>query len=103
MPAINLRDHPKLRGKWPPDWHPNNPIASHNKTGPQGEQGTLKEVRRYWHGSSGHLALIVRYEGESYHGQVELEDEFFCQNLLNALATCIGRSIQDIGNINLAF
>ncbi len=101
MPTIKLRDHPKLKGKWPPEWYPNHPIASHNKTRPQGEQGTLKDVRRHWYGPEGHLTLIVDYGGELYHGQIPLDDEVFCQHLLSALASCLGMSIQDIGNVEM--
>ena len=61
----------------------------------------MTDVRRYWHGRSGHLTLVVSYEKELYYGQVQLDDELFCQMLLDALTACLGRSMHDIENINI--
>jgi hypothetical protein len=103
MPTSKLHEHPKVKGKWPPEWYSKHPIASHNKASPQGEQGTLKDVKRYWHGPSGHLTLVVEYGGEQYLGQIQLDDAVFCQDLLNTLTNCVGNSIRDVGNIDIGF
>jgi hypothetical protein len=49
----------------------------------------------------GHLTLLVEYGNEEYLGQIQLDDAVFCQDLLNALANCIGDSIRDVANIEI--
>jgi hypothetical protein len=99
---MKLREHPKLKGKWPPEWletddtHP-------CKTHPIGEQGVLKEVKQYIHGPSGHMTLLTRFKGEEHFGQIAFDDVTFLQVLFTKLTACVRLRLEEIGSVDLDF
>lgn len=99
---MKLRDHPKVKGEWPPEWHPSNPRAPRYHKTPIGEQGVLKEVRKYSHptSGSGHLALLITCEEEEYCGQIDLNDRDLLQALFNKLKECVEMPLQKIGDLD---
>lgn len=102
---MKLREHPKLRGKWPPRWHKVHLTSSSTKH-PMAEQGVLKDVKGpYTHGPWGHLALVIEYEGQEYTGQIGLDDVAFVQALFDKLKIACPdeMSLQDVGSIDLDF
>ena len=101
---MKLRDHPKIKGKWPCRWNAVNPITSSRKSGLQGEQGELKEVKGpFIHGPSGHLALVIEYQGDEWTAQISLNDKVLLQALFSKLVTAsnVGMSLQEVGDIDL--
>jgi hypothetical protein len=100
---MNLRDNPKLKGKWPPHrWQKKDPILPSTIQPPIGEQGVLKEVKGPWiHGPSGHLTLFIKYKREEYYGQIHLADVIFLQALFETLRECVRMQVHDIGSIDL--
>jgi len=100
---MKVRDHQKTKAKWPPKWWKLDPTSNY-KTDPSGEQGELKEVKGpFIHGPSGHVALVIEYEGEKWHGQIGLDDTVLLQKLHRALAVASTKSmpLRDVGDIDL--
>jgi len=69
-----------------------------------GEQGDLRDVKGpFIHGTSGHLALVIEYEGEEWTGKISLNDTVLLQELFGKLATAstMGMPLQEVGDIEL--
>jgi hypothetical protein len=83
---------------WPPVWVRSN---EHVKL-IRAEIGTLK--RAYFKRSLGNgFHLVMEYEGKEYMASISFDDAQFCQNLYSFLQSHTGRSIQEIGDLDLSF
>jgi hypothetical protein len=100
---MKLRDHPKLRGKWPPRWREVHHVSPRSKL-PVGEEGILMAVKGpYIHGPKGHLSLIIGFDGEEYCGQIGFDAGPLSQALLAVFrsASDDNMPVRDIGGVDL--
>src|SRR3954467_4292632 len=108
---MHLRDHPLLyyRGihTWPPVWTMVRGVA---KQQPKGEVGVLKEIHvSAVPPSSGmdsprsynRIFLFIDYGGSGFVGCLMLEDYSFCQEIAKLLRHHYGRTIEEIGALEL--
>jgi hypothetical protein len=99
---MKLRDHPLMIRKsgvmsWPPEWKPVGPIGRSVR----GELGTLDDV------SMNKLIpnkvfLAMEHLAERYITVLAFDDEPFANQLYGLLLDNIGRSIKDIGDLDLS-
>jgi hypothetical protein len=100
---MRLRDHPQMnyRGQanWPPVWFR---LKSEQPKKMMGEVGVL--IESLWHA---HLAkrlfLSMKFDQELYMGALLFTDATFCQQLHRILKQHIGRSIREIGDLDISF
>jgi hypothetical protein len=95
-----LRHHPLLNYRrvknWPPVWtRGSEGILKTVK----GEVGVLKEV--YY--ESNKCFLVIDYQSESYTGCINSPTNSFCTQLTYLLREHIGRSIEEISDLNVSF
>ena len=97
--SLKFRDHPLITLRngvkaWPPQWI----TASGNTT--TGEVGILEYV------SVGLLIdttffLFIDYQHSRYVGLMSFDDSIFCQKIYDLLKPNVGRSIKEIGDLEL--
>lgn len=108
---MKLRDHPLLtyRGirSWPPVW---TQIRGEDRALPRGEVGTLKDVHvatdpagraSVAPGGYNRIFLFIEHEDKSYLGCLMMEDHAFCRQLATLLQSQYGRTIAEIGGLDL--
>lgn len=99
---MELRHHPLMSycglSNWPPVWKPANPRG--DKPTLTGEIGMLKYV--LCQESSKECFLIIVHEGVGYIGCLLFDDAAFCQQLGKLLENHAGRSIKEIGDLDLS-
>lgn len=87
---------------WPPTWggsyRPGQKFA-------HGEVGDLIEVKLIETSlnSPNHLTLEAKYEGETISGDIRLDDPSLLEPLYQRLRECTGRSIREIGDLEIDF
>ena len=96
---MKLRDHPLVRLSWPPMWCWR---AGGKKKNVTGEVGILKQVQPYSIQPPDRFYLIMEYGGAEYLGVLLVEDYALCQQLFNMLAQHWGKTIREIGDIDLS-
>lgn len=100
---MELRYHPLLshRGipSWPPVWVPFK--SDDKKPTLRGEIGTLKYTLS--NALSGKCYLLVDHYQLSYIGCLFCDDAAFCSQIAAALEDNRGRTIKEIGDLNLSF
>ena len=100
---MELRKHPRMtyRGSpnWPPDWKgnygPDNPL-------PCGEAGNLIRVEP----ASDILAMprcfvVMQWNQQEYVGCLSFDDEGFLRQIVDLFGSCTGRSIAEIGSLDI--
>jgi hypothetical protein len=99
---MELRNHPLMSHygipNWPPVWKPANPRDA--KPSLRGEIGVLKYV--VCQSSSNKCFLMIAHDGGGYIGSLLFDDGSFFQQVAKILETCIGRTIMEIGGLNLS-
>jgi hypothetical protein len=100
---MKLRDHPLMTRKggfpnWPPMWTTR--LDKNDK--PSGEIGILEKPLRP-EMFTNRLFLVMQHEGFRYMGTMAFDDPAFCYELYRLLKSQVGRSIKDIGNIDLLY
>lgn len=98
-----LRHHPILNYRsvknWPPVWtRGTEGIVQTVK----GEVGVLKEVY-YDAGKSNKCFLVIDYQLQSFTGCINSPTKAFCTQLTHLLREHIGRSIEEIGDLDVSF
>jgi hypothetical protein len=68
----------------------------------KGEVGVLKEVY-YDAGTSTKCFLVIDYQSQSYTGCITCLTRSFCTQLTHFLRDHIGRSIEDIGDLDVSY
>jgi hypothetical protein len=96
---MKLREHPLISLGWPPAWWWR--TGGENKH-PRGEVGTLREVRPYSIQPADRFYLIMENEGAEYLGVLLVEDYTFCQQVFELLLEHCGRTIREIGDIDVS-
>jgi hypothetical protein len=100
---VELRHHPFMRRhgmcNWPPIW--TNARKENNKT-LRGEIGVL----RYIHSNdriSNKCYIVIEHEKEHFVGSLIFDDIEFCRQISSLLQQHIGRSIEEIGDLDLSY
>ena len=100
---MKLRDHPLMTRKsgfktWPPLWTTTR-LDPNDK--PTGEIGTLEKVMMN-ELFDNKVFLFVQYQGFRYMGAMHFDDPGFCCAIFTLLNSNVGRSIREIGEIDLS-
>ena len=101
---MHLRDHPLMTRKsgfssWPPAWINN--YQDDNVSPLSGEIGTLERVLTNSQ-MKNQLFVVIRHQGFFYMGSLHFDDPSFCDALSNILKANIGRSITEIGDLDMS-
>jgi hypothetical protein len=101
---MSLRDHPLLSYGGVPNWPPVWVGIAGEKRRPRGEIGILREVR-YGRDSLGRsrLHLVIVYKKSHYMGTLLFDDRAFCLHIYQVLIEHCGKSIHQIGAIDLSY
>jgi hypothetical protein len=83
---------------WPPGWKAT--WRSKDEL-PKGEVGILKEVFMT-DDSDRELLLTIEFQGNRYFGGLEFVDPWFCSQVYGLLQHHIGRTIKEVGDMELA-
>jgi hypothetical protein len=99
---MKLRDHPLMMRKsgmasWPPYWK----CAARNGDGVQGELGTLEDVSMN-DLIANKIFLAMEHVSERYIAILAFDDAMFAKQLYPLLLENIGRSIKEIGDLDLS-
>ena len=99
---MKLRDHPimiRTNGyrSWPPSW---TAADQGRDEKPIGEVGTLEDVVRS-HIIDDKLFLFMESDGFRYMGFINFDDPGFCTKIYGLMKSRMGRSIKEIGDIDL--
>src|SRR5262245_42478459 len=99
---MELRDHPLMVYRsirnWPPIWtKKSRPITL------RGEIGTLNRVVLTRIEPPKKCFLFIDFNGESYTGTLIFDDASFCRQISDLLRQHSGKSIKDIGDLDLSF
>ena len=101
--AVQLRDHPIMTRKsgvrtWPPIWTTTR-LNANDK--PTGEIGTLQQVliNRLMDNK---IFLFIDCHGSRYMGFIQFDDPQFCSQIYTILQANVGRSIKEIGDLDLS-
>jgi hypothetical protein len=99
---MKLRDHPLLMyygmNSWPPVWVNSRTVPTSKLTG---EIGTLTRTT-FFPEMPKRLFLIMEFENQPYMGALLFSDAVFCRQLNTILQDQIGRSIAEIGDMDLS-
>ena len=99
---MRLRDHALMshRGvpNWPPQWTNTRKDMDDR---PRGEIGDLKQVLMN-DLFDNKCFLVIEYEGQKYMGCLTFDDPGFCRRIHSVLNLMIGRSLKDVGDLDLA-
>jgi hypothetical protein len=97
-----FRDHPLFtyqnRRSWPPEWLY---YGGFDNTHPQGEVGILKNVFVSSVKPSNRCFLMMEHAGAEYSGDLLVSDDTFCTQIYEMLLRHYGKTIQEIGDIDL--
>ena len=97
---MQLRDHPLMshRGirNWPPRWM----ITQSDNKPLSGEVGILE----YAHKPSGNkLIIVMKLDDQRYTATLTFDDAAFCKQIYDLLQRNTGRSIEEIGDLDLSY
>ena len=100
-----LRDHPLMAYEgvpsWPPAWFRR--VHGYENTHPTGEVGILKDVLPSTLPAAKICFLIIEHGGAEYIGTLLLSDPVFCREIWTILVQNRGKTIQEIGDIDLSY
>ena len=102
--AVQLRDHPQMNfagyANWPPIWVSGAGSKTYKKN--LGEVGTLIGVILN-EAAPDKLFLRMEIKSERYMGCLAFNDHVFCRQLYIFLQGHIGKSIKEIGDLDLSY
>jgi hypothetical protein len=84
---------------WPPSWVSTRSLPPEKLNG---EIGTLKAVKLY-DLTPNRCFLIIEFQTRRYMGSLLFQDAVFCRQLHDLLQQHLGRSIKEIGDLDLSF
>jgi hypothetical protein len=90
---MSYREH----RSWPPIWIPYGGFWEKHRAILQGEVGVLAKVR-YYPQRRGRIYLRIDRDGVEYIGCVLLDDEVFCEHVVEHLERFCGTPIEAIGS-----
>ncbi len=99
---MKLRDHPLMSYSGVPNWPP---VWTQMRIGGvkivKGEVGILIYVHAG--GASNTCYLVIEHENENYTGSLVFDDGPFCRQIVDLLQQYRGRSVQEIGDLQVSF
>jgi hypothetical protein len=99
---MQLRDHPLMSYRGIPNWPP---VWTQMRIGGvkivKGEVGVLIYVHAG--GASNTCYLVIEHENENYTGSLIFDDGPFCRQLVDLLQQYRGRSVKEIGDLQVSF
>jgi hypothetical protein len=102
---MQLRNHPlmSLNGipNWPPEWMWADGLRNTHMH-PEGEVGILDNVRQSIVRPDGSLFLTIKHNGSVYLGRLNFDDEEFCRQIFELLKANCGRSLTEIGSLDIS-
>jgi hypothetical protein len=105
--AMELRYHPLMSHEgapaWPPRWMPREP----GRPQLRGEVGVLTEVAAACGDDArnhrpAEIFLFMEYEGVGYVSSLLFDDHAFCGAIGKIMRTHCGRTIEEIGSVDLS-
>jgi hypothetical protein len=101
---MKLRDHPLMIRKsgfqnWPPTW---TPTRSGEYNCLAVELGTLSHALMN-DLFDNKIFLMMEYKGNRYISAMQFDDSTFCYQICSLLKANTGRSLKEIGNLDLSF
>jgi hypothetical protein len=97
-----LRGHPvmiyKRNRSWPPTWLWR---SDNDNTKPKGEVGILRDVIPST--IEPHDRYLMEHRDAEYIGTLLLSDQAFCRKIFGVLIQNRGKTIQEIGDIDLSY
>jgi hypothetical protein len=99
---MQFRDHPLMTRKsgirsWPPSWT----SIHHDRVNKrEGEIGVLTHVLKNEF-IDNKIFMFIEYSGVRYSGMLIVEDAAFCDTVFNLLQSNLGRSIKEIGDLDV--
>ena len=97
-----LRNHPLLtyqnRRSWPPAWLY---CGGFDNTYPRGEVGILKNVFPSSINPFTQFFLVMEHAGADYMGTLFVSEEAFCLEMYAVLLRHLGKTLQEIGDVDL--
>jgi len=100
---MELRDHPLVSYRrlpsWPPTWSPAKPRTDLKPL--RGEIGRLSYT--FAGAKPDRFFLVIEHEGHPYVGCLFIEDRIFCAQIIPILEKQVGRTIKEIGDLELSF
>jgi hypothetical protein len=98
-----LRNHPRVSYRRVPSWPPTWLWRGGNETtSPKGELGILKDVIPSTIEPYDRCFLVMEYRGAEYIGALVLSDTAFCRKIFGVLLQNRGKTMQEIGSIDIA-
>jgi hypothetical protein len=101
---MQLRNHPlmSLNGipNWPPEWIWADGLRNTHMQ-PEGEVGILDNVRQSIVRPDSSLFLTIKHNGSVYIGRLTFDNQEFCHQMFELLMAKRGRSIKEIGQIDI--
>ena len=99
--AMKLRDHPLMTRKsgtvsWPPQWQ----CVGHDRSVVTGELGMLEDVSMH-DLIENKIFMAMAHMSERYIAVLAFDDGMFAKQLYSLLEQQIGRSIREIGDLDL--
>ena len=98
---MTLRDHPLMvsggKSAWPPVW-----VEKYGTSRLTGEIGTLTHLGNNAC-SSNEILLHITHSGLPYCGTLSIQDSAFCWAIYELLREQIGRTIEEIGDLDLSY
>lgn len=102
--VVPLRDHPLMRradiSNWPRVWTQG--TKARGTTILKGEVGVLRYIHLTAQQSQ-KCYLVIEHNGQHYVGGLLLDDSAFCSQICALLQQNIGRSIKEIGELEVSF
>src|SRR5262245_2744978 len=102
--SMLLRDHPLMVYRrvrsWPPVWTWTDGVENDR---PRSEVGILRTVDPSNIQPADRCFLHIDHEGSSYIGCLMVEDQAFCDQVVQLLQGCCNRPIAEIGSIELSY
>lgn len=95
---MSLRDHPLLSPGWPPVWLY---CGGLDNTHPKGEVGILKAVHLSVVKPPAGCFLIMEHAGAEYMATLFASDAAFCVEIYEVLLRHCGKTIREIGDIDV--
>jgi len=101
-PRVQLRLHPKLRDLWPPE--PGGAFGPGTEF-PLGGEDVLQQVFYYAPVSQARASVSLKttYKGQPHTRDLLLADVEFAQKLASRLRREVGRTIADLGQVEIDF
>jgi hypothetical protein len=99
---MKLRDHPLMtRNSRVPSWPPQWKLVGNERGQAQGELGILEDVSMH-DLIANKIFVAMEHLSERYIAVLAFDDETFAKQLYSILMKNIGRSIREIGDLDLS-